>query len=169
MGFWVIFAVIWLYNNFWTKNAINLIKTTIESSHEHLDIYKILFQLNEPLKNYGSLYFTTFSISSICHTFVNIGTTWLSWLKPFSKAFLKKYYLQNFITTSWALQKWWYAQVFRLFLTNFYCNIFWTTNATNYFPKLVWRYQNYYQVPQKNTFVTHLVLKLIHCLLSSTK
>ena len=55
VDFWVIFVVIWLYNNFWTKNTINLIKTIIENSHEYLDIYKILFLLNVPLKNYGSL------------------------------------------------------------------------------------------------------------------
>ena len=60
--------------NFWTKNTINLIKIIIESYHEHVDTYKVSFLFNKPLKNYGSLYFTIFSMKLIYHTLASFGT-----------------------------------------------------------------------------------------------
>ena len=52
-----------------------MIKTIIESSHERMDTYKISYLFKMPLKSYGSFYFTTFSMITICHTFVSFGTT----------------------------------------------------------------------------------------------
>ena len=42
-----------------------MIKIIIESSHEHVDAYKILFLFNKTLKSYGLLYFTTFCMKLI--------------------------------------------------------------------------------------------------------
>ena len=52
-----------------------MIKTIIEGSQEHLCTYKISFLFNEPLKSNRSLYFATFSMKSISHTFSRFGTT----------------------------------------------------------------------------------------------
>ena len=46
----------------------------IESSHEHVDTYKISFLFNEPLKIYSLLYFTTFSMKTISRAFASFGT-----------------------------------------------------------------------------------------------
>ena len=56
----------------------------------------------------------------------------LSWLSPFSKAFLKIAALQNFIATPLTLQVWPTVQ-FLTILTNSYCNIFWTTSDAEFF------------------------------------
>ena len=45
----------------------------MESSHEHFDIYKSSFLINEPLKSYGSLYLTTFPVKSISHSIASFG------------------------------------------------------------------------------------------------
>ena len=50
-------------------------KTLTASSHEHLNTYKIPFLFNEPLKSHVSLYFTTFFMKSIYHTFASFETT----------------------------------------------------------------------------------------------
>ena len=55
----------------------------------------------------------------------------LSWLSLFSKTFIKTIAFENFIANSLALQKWRGVQ-FLTFLTNSYCNIFWTTSATEF-------------------------------------
>ena len=36
---------------------------------------KLSFIFNEPLKRYGLLYFTTFTVKPICHTFASFGPT----------------------------------------------------------------------------------------------
>ena len=61
----------------------------MESSHKHLDIYKSLFLFDEPLKSYGSLYFTTFPMKSICHAIASFGTPKTKLTEPVFKRFYK--------------------------------------------------------------------------------
>ena len=75
--------------NFWTRNTINLIKTIIESSYEHVDTYKISFLFSKPLKSCGSLYFTTFSMTPIYHTFASFGTIKARLSEPIFQSFHK--------------------------------------------------------------------------------
>ena len=148
---------------------MSILKTILESAHEHLDTHKILFLFNEPFKIYGSLYFTTFSMKPICHTFASFGTTLVKSIESiflsFYKDILKKKTLYGpFLSmvfnclkarpTSWRqitkfplshpgpFKSDWLLNFF-LFLTNSHCKIVWITSATDYFPKLVWSYQNY--------------------------
>ena len=59
---------------------------------------------------------------------------------------------QNFIATSLALQKWWAIQLLTIFdkflLQHLVMHKYYGIHET-YFPKLVWRYPNYYQLPKK--------------------
>ena len=124
-----------------------MIKTIIESSHEHLDTYKISFLFNKPLKSYGSLYFATFSMKSICHTFASFGTTLAKLTELIFQSFCKDIILSaqflvifNNITTSFE------PQALR--------TIFWS----------LFKYTKITPGSQKDTFVT---LKLIRRLLFS--
>ena len=82
------------YNNSWTKNAINLVKTTIQSSPEHLNIYKISFQFNKQVNGYGSFYFTKllYEINT-----PHLGKLWnyKGWLSPFFDSFYKDILLRS--------------------------------------------------------------------------
>ena len=65
------------------------IKAIIECSHKHLDSYKILFLFKEALKNYVSLYFTTFSMESICHTVASFETTYANLIETIFQSIYK--------------------------------------------------------------------------------
>ena len=86
----------------------------IESSHEHVDTYKISFLFNKPLKSYGSLYFRIFSMNkSKYHTFANFGTMQVKLIEPIFKRPCTTFH--NVIATSSALQKWRAAQILTTF------------------------------------------------------
>ena len=73
-----------------------MLETITESSHKHLDTFKVSFVFKKLLKRYGLLYFTTFSMKSICHTFASFGNTQAKLMIPFSKAFIKVKYFPKF-------------------------------------------------------------------------
>ena len=54
-------------NNFWILKTVNLTKAIIESSHEHLNIYKISSLYNKSLQSYGPFHFAAFSEFSSPH------------------------------------------------------------------------------------------------------
>ena len=99
---------------------LKMLSTWLRLDHRKLlwtlDTYNISFLLNELLKSYSSLYFTTFYMKWICHTlelqigYIRYNTT-----------------LKNLE----ALQKWRDAQ-FSKFLTSSHCNSFWTTSSTGF-------------------------------------
>ena len=76
----------------------------MKSSHKHLDIYKSSFLFDESLKSYGSLYFTTFLMKSICHTIASFGTPQTKLIEPVFQRFYKDVLLSK-IAVSLALQK----------------------------------------------------------------
>ena len=65
------------------------IKTIIECSHKHQDSYKILFLFKEALKSYVSLYFTTFSVESLCHTVASFETTYANLIETIFQSICK--------------------------------------------------------------------------------
>ena len=97
-----------------------------------------MFLFNEPLKIYGSLYFTTFSVKPIPLQALELHR--LSWLSPFSKAFIKIYYFWNF------------SKLCSLALQNSHYSIFWTTSATEFF-------RNIFQSFFEDTIITTNFLK----------
>ena len=112
------------------QKTLNLIKTIIESSHEHLDTCKPSF--NKPLKNYAPLYFTIFSMKSICYTFVTKVIEII--FQKFSKdTLLSKISLPH----SWPFKSDGPFN-FQLFLISSHCNIFWTTGATEFVKNIFW-------------------------------
>ena len=97
----------------------------IESSHEHLVPTKFLFK--EPLKSYGSLYFTAFSLKPVCHTFVSFGTTQTKLIESIFQSFFKDILLSKIsLPTSWPFKN-------GELILNFHCTIFWTTSDTDSF------------------------------------
>ena len=77
-------------------NTINLIKIIIESPHEHVDTYKILFLFKKSLKSYSSFYSQHFLWSQYTIPLQALELYRLSWLNPISKAFTKIYYFPKF-------------------------------------------------------------------------
>ena len=93
-----------------------------------------------------------------------------SWLIPFSKAVIKINYLPKFHCQSPDPSKVMGCSIAKHFLKILIATPFWITSATDYFPKGVWRYQNYYHFPKKTHLQqTHPVLNLICYLLFLTK
>ena len=62
----------------------------------------------------------------------------LSWLSPFSKAFIKIYYFPKFYCQFLGPSKVTFCSIFYLFLTNTLCKIFWITSTTD-FAKTIFR------------------------------
>ena len=134
MNLEVIFVVIWSYNNFWTKNTINLIKT----NHRKFSWTAGQLQKSIPIPRCAQK--LPAQKFSICHTFASFGTIEAKLIEPIFQSFYIDRLLYKISLPHPRPFKSDRLLNFYLFLTNFHCHIFWTTNATDYFPKLVWRY-----------------------------
>ena len=92
----------------------------------------------------------------------------LSWLNPFSKAFVNIYYFPKFHCYVLGPLKVTGCSIFYYFLTNSHCNIFWTKSAAGYFPKLVWKYLIITKFPKRHICNAFCIEINTRCLLLST-
>ena len=131
------------------------------------------FLFSEPLKCYDSLYFTIFSMKSIClHVMQALKPNKLNWLSPLSKSFIKRQYFQTFHCHIICPLKLTGCSVFTSKLVLWHCSIIWTGRSAE-FVRIIC--PSLFENPTITTnfleiyiFSTHLVLKLIACLLFST-
>ena len=82
-------------NNFWTKNTINSIKTIIESSHEHLDTYKTLFEDTTITTNFLKSYICNTSCIEISTLLFSIINDWGIWRSDQTIVCIKEWMLVN--------------------------------------------------------------------------
>lgn len=97
----------------------------IGSSNEHLNIYKILYLFNNPVKSRDSLHFATFFMKSISHTSGSFETTLIKLIESFLRAFIK---ICCFFKCHCHIHKFPSKATSCSILIKFNCNIFWKTN-----------------------------------------
>ena len=131
-----------------------MIKTIIEDSHDYVNTYTISFLFNEPLKSYGSLISQHFICSQYDISLQAMELHRLSWFNPFSKAFYNDIFFSKISLPHFRKFESDELLNFQLLLTNSYCKLIGTRSTSDYFPKLVWIWWNFHQVP-KETYLKH--------------